>query len=42
MSIKRLTFLLFAEILAVNVRNNTNLGLKINISNEEKCIHISQ
>ena len=37
-----LLFLLFAEILAVNVRNNTNLGLKINISNEEKCIHISQ
>ena len=37
-----LLFLLVVEILAVNVRNNTNLCLRINISNEEKCIHISQ
>ena len=37
-----LLFLLAAEILAAKVRNNKNLGLKININNEEKLIQISQ
>ena len=37
-----LLFLLAAEILAVKVRSDKTLGLKININNDEKYIQISQ
>ena len=37
-----LLFLLVAEILAMKIRNEPTLGLKININDEEKCIQISQ
>ena len=37
-----LLFLLVAEILAVKIRNEPAMGLKININNEEKYIQISQ
>ena len=37
-----LLFLLASEILAVKIRNDQNLGLNINIDNEEKYIQISQ
>ena len=37
-----LLFLLASEILAVKIRNDQTLGLKINVDNEEKHIQISQ